>query len=304
MELTKIVVGVDFSPQSEVAVTRAIEIARRTGAEVCLVHVGLVLERALPPAPEGSTGEWERLVSAQLAQNRAALSALRERHDGQGADLSQLLVDGYPDTGLVAAAEQIGAQLIITGSHGRTGVRRWLLGSVSERTVRLSSTAVMVARGDDGAGFRRILVPTDFSGFAERALRMAVVLAAPDARIDLVHYWQLPMVSAGGDAFVAMASAISDGARDALESDAERRGRKLVEAHGRSGIDLRFELVQAGAAHGIVDRLERDEDRYDVCVMGSHGRRGVRRFILGSVAESVVRHAPCSVLVVHGEDPA
>jgi nucleotide-binding universal stress UspA family protein len=90
--------------------------------------------------------------------------------------------------------------------------------------------------------------------------------------------------------------------REALTSEIDRAGKKLLDEHASDQHNLTFEAVQAGAAHGVIDRTKEEGRDYDLVVMGSHGRRGFRRFILGSVAETVVRHAPCSVLVVHREE--
>lgn len=302
MEIKKIAVGIDFSEQSNAAARHALNIARHTGAELVLVHVGTVLEAGdpLPEAIQTSVKEWENIVREQLAADRNRLDELRERLEGQGAEVSHMIIDGFPDTGLVEAAKDLGADLTVTGTHGRTGVKRFLLGSVSERVVRLSERTVMVARpaGDGASGYRRVLVPTDFSDSAERALQLALVMAAPDATIELVHYWQLPVVAAGYYAPVTAADKAVAPIRDALEEQAEAQGQGHIDRYGRPGLNLTFEAVQAAPAYGIQDRLEGES--HDLVVMGSHGRRGVRRFLLGSVAEVTVRHAPCSVVVVHG----
>lgn len=300
MELTKIVVGIDFSDYSTVAADQALDLARHTGAEVILVHVGIV-PGSTPPPGEGSIAEWERLLREQLAEDRRGLEDLRERLSGQGADVSHMIIDGFPDSGLVQAAKEVGAELIITGSHGRTGIKRWLLGSVAERTVRLSHGAVMVARkgAHSAGGYRRILVPTDFSEHAREALHTAMVLAGADAHVELVHFWQLPMVGGGYDPGVDATMGSVGGLRGAIESDADRRGQELVNEVASDHLRVSYKTIQAGAAHGIVDRASHASQPYDLIVLGSHGRRGVRRFLLGSVAESVVRHAPCSVMVVH-----
>lgn len=301
MELTKIVVGIDFSEHATEAARQALDLARHTGAEVVLVHVGIV-PGSTPPPGEGTIAEWERLLREQLAEDRRALEELRARLSGQGAEVSQMVIDGFPDSGLVQAAKQLGAELIVTGSHGRTGVSRWLMGSVAERTVRLSHGAVMVARkgSHSAGGYRRIMVPTDFSDHAREALRAAMVVAASgEAHVELVHFWQLPMVGGGYDPGVDATLGSVGGLRDAIESDADERGKALVAEVSTEHLQVSYRTIQAGAAHGIVDRASAASQPYDLIVLGSHGRQGVRRFLLGSVAETVVRHAPCSVMVVH-----
>jgi nucleotide-binding universal stress UspA family protein len=85
--------------------------------------------------------------------------------------------------------------------------------------------------------------------------------------------------------------------RALLTAHARAAGERLVDEFSGGGVDLLFHLLEESAAHGIQSWLETHP--CELVVTGSHGRRGVRRFLLGSVAELTVRHSPCSVLVVH-----
>jgi len=296
MEITKIVVGVDFSEESETAARYGVKIARYTGAEVVLVHAGMVLDQQRP-GPRGAVAkEWEELVQGQVNADRQRLEELRTRLASSTPQVSHMVIDGFADTGLIDAARSLGADLVITGTHGRTGVKRFFMGSVAERVVRLCETNVMVARpgaksgtGSSG-GFKKILVPTDFSPQAERALQLAMVLAASGGRIDVYHAWNTPP---------EMALEWTGPILEELAGEARRAGEQLLSRHHHENLTIGFDAARAHAADGIAQRLE--SGGYDLVVMGSHGRRGLRRFLLGSIAERTVRHAPCSVIVVHGE---
>lgn len=292
MEITKIVVGVDFSDESEAAAKYGVKIARHTGAEVVLVHAGMVLDQERPKPIGAVSREWEELIQSQLNADRERLEELRTRLADSTSRVSHMVIDGFADTGLCDAAKTLGADLVITGTHGRTGVKRFFMGSVAERVVRLCETNVLVARpgAESAGGFRRILVPTDFSPQAEKALQLAMVLAASGGRIDVYHAWNTPP---------EMALEWTGPILEELASDAAQSGEKLLARHHREGLTIGFDAVRAHAADGIADRL--DSGEYDLVVMGSHGRRGIRRFLLGSIAERTVRHAPCSVIVVHDE---
>jgi nucleotide-binding universal stress UspA family protein len=85
--------------------------------------------------------------------------------------------------------------------------------------------------------------------------------------------------------------------RESLSSTARARGAELIERFTRPGVTMNFIDIEAAPTRGLHEHL--DQGKYDLAVVGSHGRRGFRRWMLGSVAESTVRHAPCSVLVVH-----
>ncbi len=304
--MKKILVGVDFSAGSEVAIKQALRVARHTGAELCLLHVGVIPEQpvGVPDAMATTAAAYTRIVKDKLAEDREALARMRERVSGQGVEVSQALTDGFADTAIVRAATEMHADLIVIGTHGRTGIKRFLLGSIAERVVRLASCNVLVARpgGDDEGGFHRILVPTDFTEAARRALDLGVKLAAPGAAVDLLHCWQLPALTASTYGPVKSLRDLDEGIRTTLRGQASAAGQRLLAAHEAAGVELAFHEVEAPPTHGIQDWLA--DHTYDLVVTGSHGRRGVRRFLLGSVAEVTVRHSPCSVLVVHAGEAA
>lgn len=307
--MKKIAVGIDFSPDSTLAARQAIEIARHVGAEVVLVHAELFVE--LPPVgPEPvepvlaalDTYRWR--LARELEHAREQLGELRANLSGQGPDVSQLLVEGPTDEALCAAARVLHADLFVVGTHGRTGLRWFFLGSVAERVVRLSPVDVLVARRDDAGrgGFHRVLVATDFASSSLRALDRALELVAPNGRIDVIHCHQLLPMGPWTEG-VMPHDPLSD---QTLEEDLQRQGEKLLASRRRPGGPvLEFHLLREPAAPGIIHWLETRP--FDLAVLGSHGRKGFRRAVLGSVAEAVVRRAPCSVVVVRtaatGEHP-
>lgn len=293
MEIRRIIVGVDFSEQSEIAAVEALAIARHTGASITAVHVGVVM-RDLGSIAPASAHQWERVLQERAKEDKKQLDGLVSRLDGHGVEISQLIVDDGPAEGVCKSAAQVDADLVVVGTHGRTALTRFFLGSVAERVVRTCERSVLVVRegGKAEGGYHSLLVPTDFSEHAEAALRQAVVLVAPGGSVELVHFWSPPIVPGGGFGESAMVSL-----PDEHRSGADEAGRKLVEKYRNSRCELTYESVEAGASYGVVDRTAARD--YDAIIMGSHGRRGFRHFLLGSVAERVVRHAPCSVMVVH-----
>lgn len=296
MTFKKIVVGTDFSPASDTAVGQAMHIARHTGAEVVLVHAGSlpVAAAEVPESISSSLEEFDALVREAATADKNALEKLRERLDGQGVELSHALVDGFPDVALCETAKEADADLIITGTHGRSGMKRFLLGSVAERVVRLADRSVMVARNDAGrGGFKKLLVPVDFSDLSMRAVAAAMELAAPDAELELLHCWQLPPQGTSHRATDAVLRPILQ----AISADVDKRGAELVSRYASDTRTIRFHSMMEAPAQGIQDRLAKED--FEIVVMGSHGRRGIRRFLLGSVAEATLRHSTCSVFIAH-----
>ncbi len=297
--MQKIVVGIDFSESSEVALRHALLVARRTGAEIVLVHAGCIPqhENATPPSQLSTplAEPYRDALSSEFDEVRNRLEQLRERYDGQGATVSQTFIDAYPDEGLIDAANELKANLTVVGSHGRTGFWRFVLGSVSETVARRSETSVFVARPGpiSTLGYKRILVPVDFSDYTKPALDMAAKLVADDGHIDVFHAWEAP--GAAWITYEMWATQFVD--RGVISADATKRGEGIIaQVPAPKGTKVEFSHVEGGASVAIHEQLEKDS--YDLVVMGSHGNRGFRRWFLGSVAEATVRHSPCSVLVV------
>jgi universal stress protein A len=137
--------------------------------------------------------------------------------------------------------------------------------------------------------FRKILCPIDFSEGSRRALRLAIEQLAPDGQLVLVHVWQAPYVY-GPDAelpgSVALETrSIAEGELARWKGEAEQLGARRVST-----------VMAAGAPWNEIVELARRDPAIDLIAMGTHGRTGLEHVLLGSVAEKVVRHAPCPVL--------
>lgn len=138
-----------------------------------------------------------------------------------------------------------------------------------------------------------ILVATDSSAFAEEAVRYTAKLArAVDARVCLVHCWQVPLVVAGSD----IGGVFTRDVYAQLEATARSNFDVALEKARADLPGIEGKLVQGDPRDGIVRVAH--ELKADLIVVATHGRRGLPRLLLGSVAEYVVSHAPCSVLTV------
>jgi nucleotide-binding universal stress UspA family protein len=294
MQLRKVAVGVDFSEESEHALEQAALIAKRFDSELVVLHVGAVA----PPATRSllpSVRVWERIVDQQAAEERVKIKAVADRLTKEGLKASHLCIDGDPAEELAKATDDLGADLLVVGTHGHTGAKLFLLGSVAQRAVRRARCDVLVCRElPQPSPPKNILVATDFSAHAERALEVAMELATSESRIDIVHC--VSPISLTGHAEEGFSLA---DLWEQIKQEAEEQGKELLEAKKDKGMDLHFEVVEDAAAAGVLAKAKDSSTTYDLIVLGSHGRRGFRRFFLGSVAEKVVRHAPCSTLVVH-----
>jgi nucleotide-binding universal stress UspA family protein len=300
----KIAVGIDFSPESEIAAHQALDLARHIDGELVLVHAGAMVEipvvpRSSPPATAQVVEVYRSQLELTLERDRQRLAELRQRLSGGGATVSHVLVEGFPDEGVTAAARDMGAELLVLGTHGRTGLKWFFLGSVAQRVVRMSETDVLVARGNDGVargGYHRILVATDFSPSSVRAYEGVQRLAAAGAKIDVVHFFHgAPRVELYDSIRNALGS--QDLART-IAAELTERGQRFIAERSRNDLAVQFHVVPDAPLPGILHWLE--QQRFGLVALGSHGRRGFHRFAVGSVAEAVARRAPCSVLVARG----
>jgi nucleotide-binding universal stress UspA family protein len=295
---TKILVGVDFSASSDAAVRHATAIARRTGAELLLVYISVEPEwPATLAEPPAALGEYYARVRAALGKERERLAELRERLSDQGLDVSHAVVDGFPETALWTTAVSAGADLIVVGSSGKSGLRWLQLGSVAQRVIRLAERDVLLARGAASAGgYRQICVATDFSPASAIALERACELAAPGGTIEVVSAWTLPTIQGFELGAATDAAALVDPINESMKE----RGEQLIAPHRSASLSLSFRTLIGPPAAAVIDHVS--DERNDLVVVGSHGNRGVRRLVLGSVAESVARRAPCSVLVARAKE--
>jgi nucleotide-binding universal stress UspA family protein len=279
MRLGKILVATDFSDASRAAGRRAAQIAIAGRAELILVH-------AYDPGRPGASVA-ERGAAEEVAREHNAIGVLIEQARAElaaaGASVRALRVDGPAAGVLLEVARAQGVDLLVVGSHGRTGLRRLLLGSVAERVVRESAAPVLVARGEVGRGFHRVLVGSDLGPESERALDAAVTLAAPAALVEVLHVLPLPVPS------VALLRG--------REEDVRAAGAALVGRHRREGLEVLFSC-EVGDARGELLRRAAAQRR-DLLAVGSHGRGPLARAALGAVSDAVVRGASCSVLVAH-----
>lgn len=298
MALSTILVGCDLSPCSEQALDRAVAIAAQSGALIVLVHA----QEDDTPHAQIDTEAMKQLGEVSAAVRAVEARAIADRMaqieaGGVRTDLVSRI--GPADEIIAQAAEERGADLIVIGSQGNTGIARMQLGSVAQATIRHSTCDVLVCRGPSARTlFQRPLIATDFSPVTSKLLAHTAQVVTPGAPLDIVHAWQLPTGSWGAT-LLGQARFPWSTVRDAVVTSARALADKLIADHEGLGHPLHVELVQGPPASAITHAAERAGN--DLITVGAHGRRGVRRLLLGSVAESTIRHSPCSVLVVHGD---
>lgn len=287
MTFKKIACAIDFSDTSQHALRVAIRMANEARAELVVAHAWY-----LPPPvfPIESVFPPEMIQDMIDDAKRRLDNAVRDARAAGVQNVEGTMVTGVPWAVLVTLLENQGFDVCVIGTHGRTGLSRILLGSVAEKVVRHAPCSVLAVRPNgEVKPITHALVPTDFSDSARHAADVAATLVQSGGTITLLHAIEVPVVYWSELAIANVSGDLEQRYRSVLD-DEKARLRRMTTAN----INVRLGTGEPGVE--ILRALD-DDRSVDLVVMGSRGRTGIKRAVLGSVAEKVVRHAHCSVLV-------
>jgi nucleotide-binding universal stress UspA family protein len=282
-----VLVPTDGSDHARRAAEHGLRLARAFGATVHVVSA--VDARA---AAEATGGEDGAVLDRLTAEARAAVGAI-EAAAGELAVETRVL-EGEPSEAVLGYAAANGVDLLAMGTHGRTGIDRYIAGSVTERVLRRAAVPVLAVRPAERhvESYDELLVPTDGSGPADAAVDHGLAVAERfDARVhaltvvDTGETWASPEFVTPGE----LIEQLEAEGRTGIEVVAERaRGRGLTAVTAvREGLAAE-QLLAYAEGNGI-----------DMVVMGTAGRTGLGRYLLGSTTERVLRHAAVPVLAVN-----
>lgn len=284
LAIRTVLFATDRSACAERARAFAERLAERHDADLHILYVA--------PDEAGVPLEDFELDPAEIAQDlRLPIPPRPEPREPQRLEVERRAA--APALGILAYAREVEADVIVMGTHGRRGVRRLVLGSVAAEVLRGASCPVLTVgpECDEAAEVRRILVPVDFSEHSQRALAHAKEIAGLfGARLDVLHVIEeVALPDAYGYQLIPIAlGQVQARSREVLE-------RLLQQAPGPE-VPASIEVRPGYPALTIADYAA--ETGADLIVLSSHGRTGLRRLLIGSVAEQVLRLAPCPVFVV------
>ena len=283
-----VLVATDLSSSSLGPIERAAQLPLAAGATLRVVHV---LPDSLGSARDGEALEEARRSLDELAPR--AVEIARGAGNGGLRVIPSVLV-GRADVEIIRHARGPGAELIVLGRHGERSIRGLLLGSTAERVVRNADTPVLVVSHRPKRTYRQPLIALELSDVAHRIVGVASKVIDPRVRsVPVIHAYQVPFEGR----MSLHADPIELAAYRAHYRDEARAGlRRLLES--LDALDLAWApSVRAGDPRSVILREARRRHA-DVIAVGTHARSGLSRALLGSVAESVIRTAPCDVLVV------
>lgn len=290
----RILIPLDGSFLAEQAIPYAQAVAK--DAELVLLAVAV-----LPEAEKDPIGRIVATVDEVAARNESeALAGLRHAAQawlGDRARVSFKVTSGDPADEILRLAQSTRADLIVMASHGRGAVGRVAFGGVADRVAHHSPIPVLIIRPADAAAevtpvvLRRVIVPLDGSVISERALPVATALAVSLER-PIVLLRAIDSAQALGPYVEAWV--IPPDVVETIETTAQRELEAQGDALKTAGVEAVVQLWRGNPSNAINEAARAGE----VIVMTSHGRTGLRRWLLGSVAEKLVRTSPVPVMIV------
>jgi nucleotide-binding universal stress UspA family protein len=297
IHLDHILCPTDFSDFSARALERAVGLAGFFEAQVTALHVfpfAMPAGPGLPyfPLPAEATRSRREEAFKEL---QAFVAPFLDR----GVVIETRLREGDPSREIEALARTLPADLLVMGTHGRSGFEHLLLGSVTEKVLRRVPCPVLtvghVEPAPRAALFRRILCAADLSEASRRTVDLALSLAEEnEAEVTLFHVIESLPGETGARLYLAVPE-IGPLRRD-LERKALGQLRRMVEVEDRDFCEVK-ERVTTGSAWREILKLA-GEIGADLIVMGAHAHGPIGRLFFGSTSSHVVRQAACPVLIV------
>lgn len=291
----KIVVPLDGSDIAEAVIPFAAEIASKSGGELVLVTA------------VQQVGVWDATLTLQVMDRESQiakeyLEATQKAVSAKGAQVSTKIVSGDAADAVLAAADEIGADMLAISTHGRSGLARWLFGSTATHILDRAKVPLLVLRpkeGEDkgapGPVVKKILVPLDGSEVAQSILPVVEDFAKTMGATLVLYHAVAPLAAYPGFE-MAGASAIGQVVDDLQAQANEILTRAAREVKSR-GVEATIAVNLNTAVDGIIQAG--DELGVDLIAISTHGRGGLGRMVLGSVADGVIRRSadvPCLVI--------
>ena len=300
--VTRILIPLDGSVTAEQVVPYARTFAR--GLKLPVELLAVVDIGALLTSVERAR-RFDNLAEQESQKSKEYLERIAERF--VGSRVKRSVAQGSAAEVIIEKAAADKSTLIAMTTHGHSGLNRWLLGSVAEKVLRATTNPLLLVRAvrEEKAGgeaaLKSIIVPLDGSQLAERALP-TVIDIAKKLRLEIFlfrAYANLYAAFGSGSGYYAvnldeLNASVRDEARNYLEEKMAELGKQDVE-------EISYMLQEGVAADEIV--LMANHTPESLIVICSHGRSGVKRWALGSVTETVVRHSASPVLVLRAAIP-
>ncbi len=293
MKIKKILVPVDYSPVSDRAVKYAIFLAEKHKASITLLHAVVLFQDDVDD--EGELKNYEAIIKRKESNRNKKMKAHQAEGAKVGVKITSKLIRG------ISAAESIlnfieenKFDLIVMGTHGRTGVSKWFFGSVAERLIRHSPIPLLSIHGNYRRNqLNKILVPFDFSDYSVTAAKVGKDLAKRfDAKLIFLHSIEQ---EAHPEFYATSFDSI-------LRENPHIKDHILANMMKYTGVnkDQAKFVIKEGKAHRVIKKYAKDNG-VSLIVMATRGLGFWDQVLIGSNAEKVAAIAHCPVLTVRGK---
>lgn len=243
-------------------------------------------------------GVDQAFIESIEAENKQAIEATEAVFEGDDA-VQTAVLRGKPANAIVEYASEHDIDMVTMGTHGRTGVSRYLAGSVTESVVRRSPCPVLTATATDrsqlAGDYEEVMIPTDGSDAASVAIDHGLAIAeAADARVHAVTIIDVGAMAPTPDYSPPMELL------ERFEAEGERATEAIATRAKDAGLDAMTSVSEGLPASDLLAYA--DENDIDLITMGTTGRTGLNRYLLGSTAERLIRHAKMPVLAVNARE--
>ena len=295
MQINQILVPTDFSDNAQHAVDYAVDLAKRCSAKLHLLHTPVVptyllMDLSYSPGPEA--------VTRILNDSQEALDAQAKAIADAGVELFTAIREGTVHEVIRDYAKEHDVDLVVVGTHGRTGVSKLMYGSVTERVIKTVHTPILVVPpGGHEKPPTSIVISYDFSGPAKRAAEVArAIHGVFGGSLHLVHSYldvwgeYTDRGAVVGEAAEKRREALRLGLQEMLEADSK-------EIFSMAPQNVQTHLVTGDPAGGILQVAE-DVDATLICA-GTTGKSGIERLLIGSVARRLLHDSQVPLLLTH-----
>jgi nucleotide-binding universal stress UspA family protein len=296
---TRLLIPLDGSKTAEAALPYGRTLARTLKIPVELL--GVVDTSVLDNRVFRDSGDSETIIAESIRSSEEYLNRIVKTFPDD--NVSCIVETGRAEDVIIEKAGS-DATLTAMATHGRSGIDRLLMGSVAEKVLRSAINPLILIRASEEAKseglalLKSVIVPLDGSELAETVLSPVAQLAnALKLEVILLRAYQIPMNTYAGmeDSYPIDYEKISAALKEEAQSYLERKVAELK----RNGIEkLSFVIAEGSGASEIVALGRRTPD--NLIAMCTHGRSGIKRWVLGSVTEKVVRLCGDPVLIVRG----
>lgn len=283
---SRVLVPLDGSTAAEFAIRFGVDLASKHDAELILLYLYHVPAQVDGTAPAGSQGP-------SLDQLQAYLDKLQREARSFGVPVDGQVIQAHDLAGaLLKVIDTERISVLVMSTQGRIGMLRWLFGTTIEKALSSLPVPLLLVR----PMYQKVIVPLDGSRWSETAIpRAAEIARVHDAELILLHVYQ----SKSGDYAGQWALA---GQQEIAEQTFDQVNEALIGMRNRlriEGVRAREVILRGGnPAQTICDFVE-SEEGISMIVMSTHGRTGIARWLMGSVAQSVIKNARCPVTLVH-----